>query len=113
MQLLVDIDELDFQQLCESTGWMKDIDPDKAVQRFYRVGRGLKPPRLHWTVVYWLGHSWANVVLARSFLQGIDQDFEIVNDEAMEPNGQSVGLAILTDYKCPLDPLFNGGVNYR
>lgn len=109
MQISLTMDHEDFAQLCEDSGNLSSLDPEVAAERLNLVGvKAITPPSLHWSAIYWVGHSWANVMLARAFLQGLGEEFEIANDEAEHPNGQSLGLVILTNYECPADRVFSG-----
>ena len=94
VKLVLDAD--DFDRLCENSGKASGIAAGKNRWRFKDAGDGA-PPVLPWRYVYWLGRNYANVLLARSFLQAWGEDFQVASDEA----GPDYGWVIFTDWASP------------
>lgn len=53
-------------------------------------------PRFDWIYAYYMGDSWATVIMARSFLQHLDEPYEILWDM-----GENPGYVIITNYASP------------
>ena len=100
MKIQIEMTGNDFNHLCEgSTFWAKDKDWPAQVRdgRFEHVQRDYDtPPQMRWQWAHWFGNSWANVILARSFLEGQNQEYEILYDLA---DNYRNGYVILTDYE--------------
>lgn len=54
-------------------------------------------PNWEYAYAYWVGDSWANVMLARSFLEFHGHAHEVIWDTAENPS-----YVILTDYASPV-----------
>lgn len=54
-----------------------------------------------WTAIYWLGHDYAAVILARAFLAAFGYQYEVLWDTSRPMDRPQRGWCILTDYDQP------------
>lgn len=123
-QFMVEMTGEDFERLTNnSTAWSNSwTNPGKRadgrdVSWRHQVEEGRfehaqKPydtePKDDWHVIYWVGSSWSDVMLCRSFLAAEGYEYEILLDLATmvegtpEKPGQLPEYVILTDYLSPV-----------
>ena len=56
-------------------------------------------PDWDWTAIYWLGHDYAAVILARAFLAAYGCKYEVLWDTSAPMDQPQRGWCILTDYE--------------
>ena len=90
----------DFERLCENSGDLRNAFP----ALFDRLRDGGKPAnmRRQWRQIYWIGAEYPSLLLARSFLEAIGEDYQVVVDEGADEHGLPYGWVILTDYLSPV-----------
>lgn len=93
----INMDGADFARLGNSDKWA-----DNATYWADELDRFEQPlggaPSLKWKRVYWMV-SYANVILAKSFLTEHRHGFEVVYDWNNDDEGSYKGWVILTDYE--------------
>lgn len=116
MKITIDMTDEDFERLTTtSTSWAdswdrkgtrtdgRDVSWRRQVAdgRFEHSQKDFETePESHWLVAYWVGPEWINVLMCRSFLDGLGYEYEILLDLAHE-EGQMPEYLILTDYLAP------------
>lgn len=99
-QVVIDMDGDDFDHLCESSMRWRGNSWREQAGRFEPHGKKYdEDPSWEWSVAYWVGDSFTTVLLARAFLQGLGETYEIVFDTAEHPSGACIGYVILTHYE--------------
>jgi hypothetical protein len=100
MNVLIYMNETDFEQLTETATLWADYAErhwSKKHDRFEtQDGEALS---FEWTTAYWVGCSWTAVILAKSYLTTIGQDYQIVWDLGLHENFETIGWVVLTNYK--------------
>jgi len=84
----------DFDRLTlNSMRWSASDWYDQA-DRFETTSRG-EEINWGWTYAYWVGDAWANVILARVYLESIGEPYQVLWDMVENPDPSWV---ILTNY---------------
>ena len=98
--VIVRISPEDFERLSENSGNLHQAFP----ALYERLRDGGKPAvmRRPWRQIYWTGQEYVNLLLARSFLEAIGEDYQVVVDEGADETGRANGWAILTNYLSPV-----------
>ncbi len=95
-QVAITLDLSDFQLLWHTharwagQGW----DSEDQAGRFETLG-GRSIDYL-WSDAYWMGGTWASVVLARSYLDALGQAHQVISDMGEDP--AFAGYVLLTNY---------------
>jgi hypothetical protein len=99
MSVVIQMDAEDFGRLLKGSA-------DRAVMKIspgrFAAGRDgevrIMPPDWDWTTIYWLGHDYAAVILARAFLAAYGYRYEVLWDTSAPMDRPQRGWCILTDY---------------
>jgi len=106
MEMIVRMDEMDFEKLTENSAHWGEWAKNKADRWEHATEEYDTEPSWDWSYAYWVGEDWSRVILCRSFLEsggwGYSHPYEIVWDMAEHPNGQFLGYVILTNYASPI-----------
>ena len=97
MSVVIHMEPYDFQRLLKSSlnrAAMK-ISPG----RFEAGADGEVNADWDWTTIYWLGHDYAAVILARAFLAAFGCKYEVLWDTSAPMDQPQRGWCILTDYQ--------------
>jgi len=98
MKITVDMEPEDFDCLVEqSMQWGPSLSEQCDNGRFETVG-GERDISKTWKMAYWMGDSYANVLLAKSYLKSIGHTYDVVWDMAVDQGGQCLGYILLTNY---------------
>jgi hypothetical protein len=96
-KIQIAMDDADFNCLAENIAeWAAIADewaPQVSARRFMTMPPGA-PLLTTWKLAYWLGGSYASVMLARAFLDAWGHDYQLVSDQS-----GGGGWVILTDYE--------------
>ena len=82
----------DFTTLVQDGGPLSSIPAGER-------GRFTEKPSRLWKYIWWLGGQYVSVLLARSYLEAIGEDYQIAYDESEWDNGRALGWVIFTDYQ--------------
>ncbi|MEV4575967.1 hypothetical protein AB0K16_22245 [Nonomuraea jabiensis] len=102
-QITINMTQADFDLLCSNGMHWAGTDWKAQAERFENTSKGYQePPSWSWKYAYWLEDRWADVMMARSFLEAQGATYEVLFDLAggVElPNGHNTGaFVILTDF---------------
>lgn len=90
----VRMDEHDFEQLFTNSMQWAGTDWEAHEHRFVPLNPEAEGPSYTWAFAYWFD-SWPSTLMARAFLEGIEQPYQLLSDES---DGD---YTILTDFKSP------------
>jgi hypothetical protein len=90
----------DFDRLCENSGDLRQAFP--ALFDRLRDGARVANMRRQWRQIYWTGDEYVNLLLARSFLEALGEDYQVAVDEGADEQGRANGWVILTDWLSPV-----------
>lgn len=97
MPIQLEMGSDDFDHLCnKSTHWAGTEFHDHPERFEHATKPYTTPPQWNWKMAYWVGDSWAHVILARAFLKSVGEDCEVVWDQAGQPE-----FVVLTNYIAP------------
>lgn len=86
-----DFERLTVSAMAWGASWREQVE-DGRFEHSQKPGDA--QPQLHWAMAYWVGDNWLTVMMIRAYLDAIDQGYEVVWDQADEPE-----YVILTDFK--------------
>lgn len=98
--ITIQMDENDFDALSSTSMRWAGHGWEDQINRFEGTAEdapGVRPV-FSWAIAYWVGDSWANVILARSFLAAMGEESAVVWDDT-EPPEYPPGYVILTDFE--------------
>lgn len=96
MSVVIQMDAEDFRRLVKTYA---DRTVTRVTQgRFDAGDGGAVNASWDWHLVYWLGHDYAAVVLARAFLAAYGYQYEVLWDAGEDEDEPPPGWCILTDY---------------
>lgn len=95
-QVAITVDQSDFQRFWHThTKWAgQGWDSDDHTERFETLDGGSID--YLWSDAYWMGDTWASVVLARSYLNALGQAHQVISDIGDDP--AFAGYVLLTNY---------------
>ena len=108
MSIVISLDADDFERLFVSSS-RRPARLDEYPERFRDPATDTYPDLSRWAYVYWFD-QYAHLILARSYLNTIGQDYQVVSDEYMEDAETHHGLVhhvhdpgwvIFTDWASP------------
>jgi hypothetical protein len=97
-EVAITLDQNDFQRLWHThmrwagQGWNSEDHAD----RFETVDD--RPIDYLWSNAYWMGDTWASVVLARGYLNALGQAHQVISD--IGDDLAYAGYVLLTNYDC-------------
>jgi len=96
MSVVIHMEPEDFEHLLKESA-------DRAVMKIgpgrFEAGQdGEVNADWDWSVIYWLGHDYAAVILARAFLAAYGYKYEVLWDTSRPMDRPVRGWCILTDY---------------
>ena len=97
MSVVISMEADDFERLLKSSA-------DRAAMtigpgRFEAGADGEVNADWDWSVIYWLGHDYAAVILARAFLAAYGYRYEVLWDTSRPMDRPQRGWCIITDYE--------------
>lgn len=98
MNISIEMTEDDFERLTKTSMKWQGLPWAAQDGRFENCSSGATTdaaPDYKWRMAYWVGDSWLNVILARSYLRAAGEDCEVLWDMVENPECSYV---ILTNY---------------